>query len=197
MEQSIQFRKNRSQLIWIALICAAPIVAAYCAFYFWRPTTQLNRGELLTPYALDWKAAQIVRPNVQGSVPLRGKWVMLYASDAQCDANCERALYYSRQVRTAQAKEMDRVTRVWLISGAAQPNARLLQAHPDLVVLRDTQLAQTLASLPVKSRAQSFEAQPLYLVDPRERVFMRYTNALKPEDVMKDLGRILKYSQLG
>lgn len=188
-------RNNRSQLIWIALICAAPIVAAYCAFYFWRPTTQLNRGELLAPHTLDWKTAQVVRPNIEGTVPLRGKWVMLYASDAQCDASCERALYYSRQVRTAQAKEMDRVTRVWLISGTAQPDTRILQAHPDLVVLRDTQLIQALANLPATHRFPA--AQPLYLVDPRERVFMRYTSALKPEDVMKDLGRILKYSQLG
>ena len=39
---------------------------------------------------------------------------------------CETKLYFMRQVRRAQGKDMDRVERLWLLTDAAQPRAELL-----------------------------------------------------------------------
>ena len=53
-----------------------------------------------------------------------------------CDAGCERRLYATRQARTMQGKEQERIVRLFLQEGDAAPSAALLAQHPGLVVVR-------------------------------------------------------------
>ena len=112
-------RSARSTLVLLALVCTLPVVASYVAYYFWRPSDQVNYGELipLTP---------MPAPVVSKVPEVRGRWTLVYASDGACDAACEQALYYMRQVRTAQGEHMDRVERLWLRTGDQPPREGLL-----------------------------------------------------------------------
>ena len=163
----------RNKLFWVALVCAAPIVLGTAAYLLgWSPGTPSNYGELLEP-----------RP-VSGFEPLRGKWVLVTFDAAACDAYCEKKLYFMRQVRRAQGKDMDRVERLWVAdrwqrspapSSCPGSKARALPHW-----LRK--------SFPGKA------ADHIYLVDPMGNLMLRFPRDPDPSKMIKDLQRLLKYS---
>ena len=115
--------RGRRTLLLLALVALAPVVASYVAFYWLAPTKRVNYGELLAP-----ALAPPVSGIALGGAPfvlteLRGRWVLLIAGGADCAAACEQALYATRQARTIQGREQDRVVRAWLqpTGGAAPP----------------------------------------------------------------------------
>jgi hypothetical protein len=164
----------RNKLLWIALVCAAPVVLGTLAYLLgWSPGAPANYGELIAP-----------RP-----VPLdelRGKWVLVTFDAAACDAHCERKLYIMRQVRRAQGKDMDRIERLWVVSDAGKPRADVLAASEGTRIARN----------------QNFDfpgstADHIYVVDPLGNLMMRFPRDPDPSRVIKDLQRLLKYSGAG
>jgi hypothetical protein len=97
-------------------------------------------------------------------------------------------LYATRQARTMQGKERDRVVRVWLVVGDAAPSATLLAQHPGLVVARVP--ATALARLPGG-------ASPVYLVDPLGNLVLSYPDDPDIRGIAGDLTRLLKASRIG
>jgi hypothetical protein len=162
----------RNRLLWVALICAAPIVLGTAAYWFgWSPGGASNYGELLPP-----------RP-VAGFEPLRGKWVLVAFDAAACDAYCEKKLYFMRQVRRAQGKDMDRVARLWSITDGGKPRAELLAA------IEGTRIeGREPAAFPGNA------LDHIYLVDPMGNLMMRFPRDPDPSKMIKDLQRLLKYS---
>jgi hypothetical protein len=167
----------RRTLVLLALVCIAPIVAGYAAFYFWKPERRTNYGELIKP--APWKPEGLSSADI---APLRGRWVMAFAAPAQCDTNCRDNLWIMRQVRTAQGKEMDRVERVWLVTDGGRPDPALLAEHPGLRV--------------VEPRVPALEPGRIQLVDPLGNLMMRYPAEPEPKRMLKDFERILKYSRI-
>jgi hypothetical protein len=164
----------RNKLFLIGLVCAAPLVVGTLAFVFgWSTGSTSNYGELVSP----------PRP-VAGMDALRGKWVLVAFDAAACDAYCERKLYFMRQVRRAQGKEMERVERLWALTDAAQPRAELLAAFEGTRI-------QGLKPFEADAR------EHVYLVDPLGNLMMRFPREPDPSKVIKDLQRLLKYSRLG
>ena len=162
------------KLVWVALICAAPIVLGTAAYFFgWGTGAGGNYGELIPPRPL----------GAQALAPLRGKWVLVAFDTAACDAYCERKLYLMRQVRRAQGKEMERVERMWGLMDAGKPRPELL---PGIEGTWVTQLSP-----------QEFPGDPrdyLYLVDPLGNLMLRFPRDPDPSKMIKDLQRLLKYS---
>jgi len=161
-----------NKLFWVAAICAAPIVLGTAAYRLgWSPGGASNYGELLEPKA------------VAGFEPLRGRWVLVTFDAAACDAYCEKKLYFLRQVRRAQGKDMDRVERLWVVTDGAKPRTDLLPG------IQGTRIA-TFSS-------DAFPGQPadhIYLVDPMGNLMMRFPRDPDPSKMIKDLQRLLKYS---
>ena len=135
----------------------------------WSPGALSNYGELLDP-----------KP-VSGFESLRGKWVLVTFDAAACDAYCERKLYFMRQVRRAQGKDMDRVERLWVLTDGAKPRAELLAA------IEGTRM-QNLKPFDARS------ADHIYLVDPMGNLMLRFPRDPDPSKMIKDLQRLLKYS---
>ena len=165
----------RNQLFWIAVVCAAPLVLGTAAYVLdLRPGSESNYGELITP-----------RP-IAGVEALRGRWVLVMFDSPACDAPCERKLYFLRQVRRAQGKEMERVERLWVLTDEAKPRADILPG------IEGTRIAQ----LP----PDGFPGWPrdhIYLVDPLGNLMLRFPRDPDPARMVKDLGRLLKYSGFG
>jgi cytochrome oxidase Cu insertion factor (SCO1/SenC/PrrC family) len=168
----------RNKLLLVAAVCIAPFVLGTAAFLFgWTPGGQANYGELIPPRPL--AAAPIAS--------LKGKWVMVAFDAAGCDAYCEKKLYFMRQVRRAQGKEMDRVERLWVLTDAGKPRAELLAA------IEGTHLASS-------AELKGFDvnaADHLYLVDPQGNLMMRFPRDPDPTRMIKDLQRLLKYVRAG
>lgn len=178
---------GKKTILLIALVTIAPVVASYAAYYWFPREKYANYGELLTT-----RPAPEVRGS-KGTAPftlkdVAGKWVLLVAAPAACDAACAQALYATRQARTIQNRDAERVVRVWLASGGEAPDPALLAQHPDLVVVRTGEPA--LADWPAGS-------QRIYLVDPLGNQVLAYPRDPDVKAMAKDLTRLLKASRIG
>ena len=184
--------RGRRTLLLLALVALAPIVASYVAFYWFVPTKRLNYGELLAP-ALAPPVAGIAQDGAPFALTeLRGKWVLLIVSGPDCAAACEKALYATRQARTIQGREQDRVARVWLRPiGSAAPAPALLAAQPALVSAPVD--AAALAQLPLLVP----DGVTILLIDPRGTLVLRYGADPDIKRLANDLGRLLRTSQIG
>ena len=175
--------------LWLVLaVCAAPMIASYAAFYFWRPAGNVNYGELLEPRALAARPLASIDGAPFLMSDLKGKWVLLTAGPAACDEACRRQLVYTRQVRLAQGRDVGRIERVWLLTDAASPDLALAAEHPGLRIVRDGEVA---AQLPALRSASNH----VYVVDPLGHLMMRFPENPDPQRMLKDLSRLLRHSK--
>ena len=182
---------GRRTLLLIVAIGLAPIVASYAAYYWFTPSARVNYGELLETMP----APVIVGTNSDGKAfaltDLRGKWLLLIATRRGCSDDCARALYATRQARTIQGREQDRVVRLLLQPLAAStPPQELAAADPGLVVVSIDPHA--LEQLPLGDSAAG-----ILLLDPRGNLVLRYGPDPDIRRLANDLQRVLKASQIG
>lgn len=197
----VDVRRGRRTLLLLAFVCLLPVAASYTMFYLWPPQERVNHGELIAPVALP--ASALAGAAGQPALPrseIEGRWTLLVAGPAACDDACERALYVSRQARLAQAKEMDRVARLRVLTDdGAVSNAAIAadEAHEGVRLARAD--AAWLATLQGAGLVEG--GSGLFLVDPLGNLMMRYGEAsdatAHARGVTKDLQRLLKYSALG
>ena len=181
-------RRGRHAIAWIAAVALAPIIASYAVYYFFPRTPTANYGTLLPTAPI---------PGIEGTRPdgspfrlddLRGRWVLVAQGSGDCDAGCERRLYATRQARTMQGKEQERVARVFLRTGGTDLPEALVAQHPGLIVARTT--ADVAAKFPGGPGA-------LYLVDPLGNLVLRYPDDPDIKKMAGDLTRLLKASRIG
>lgn len=171
----------------IAAVCIAPVAMSYAVYYLFPRERQVNYGTLLATAPappLDGYRADGMPFRLE---ELRGKWVLLTAGGSSCDAACERSLYATRQARTMQGKDQDRIVRTLLLAGEAPPSTEVQARHPGLVVVRD----------PAGAAAYVGAAGATYLIDPLGNLVLRYPEDPDIKGVAKDLGRLLKASRIG
>lgn len=194
-------RRARRTLLLLALLCLLPVLASYLMFYVWPPQGRVNHGVLLEPALLpDSRLAGAGGQPALSRASLQGRWTLLFAAASGCDSACVRAIYVSRQARIAQAGEMERVARVWLLTDAGDPAAEQLPGLSSVDALHIARAdAGWMAALPPP--ADGSLAGAIYLVDPLGKVMMRFEDRLDTtvaaRALTKDLQRLLKYSALG
>lgn len=167
-----------------------PLAAALVAYFFFPPAGRTNYGELIEAKPMPGVAVARLdgRPFSLGE--LKGKWVMLQVDAATCDAACQAKLFNMRQVRLAQGQNMDRVERVWLLLDAGHPSPELARLYAGAVIARAApELLGTLPAADVRNH--------IYLIDPRGNLMLRFPENADPNRMIKDLGRLLKYSSVG
>jgi hypothetical protein len=131
---------------------------------------------------------------------LRGKWTIAYVGDGACDERCRQALYLSRQSRIALNKDIDRVQRVFLATGACCDRAFLAAEHPDLTLVTlgdDPGSQELLASIPVLDGVPVERAGRLYLIDPLGNLVLSYSSAAPDKALLTDVRKLLRLSHIG
>lgn len=184
--------RGRRTLVVLAIVCTAPVVASYAAYYWIKPGGRINYGELLEANP----APEVVGVAVDGAPfrlsAYRGKWVLLSADDGACGDACRRKLYATRQARTIQGREQERVVRVWLQrSDAPTPGSDLLSQHPGLVAARVD---------PARWPALQDEGdagRSIFMIDPLGNLILRYPADPDIKRLAKDLERLLRVSRIG
>ncbi|MEO5765052.1 MAG: hypothetical protein ABIR52_07055 [Casimicrobiaceae bacterium] len=181
-------RKTRRTLLVILAVGLAPVIASYAFYYFAPRDAGANYGELLPTRPVPDVAGTTVDGTPFRLADLRGRWVMLAAAPGACGADCARKLYATRQGRTMQGREQERVVRVWLVTDAVVPTAALLAEQPGLVVVRVD---------PATATALTGGGARITLIDPLGNQVLAWPADPDIKGLARDLGRVLKASQIG
>ena len=186
-------KSARLKLLLIGLLFALPFLLAWAAYWFhWTPGRSGNYGELLPPRQVPGGGLVGLDGKPFSLASLRGKWVMLQFDAGACDPYCERKLYFMRQLRVAQGKDRDRVERVWVLTDGGLPRPALKAAIAGTHVVRASN-GSLAASFPRGRRTEDH----IYLIDPLGNLMLRFPRDPDPSKMLKDLQRLLKYSQIG
>lgn len=189
--------RSRRRLVLLATIFFGPMIAAWLFIRFasgYVDVAPVSYGELVTPVIT---LEQFQLPVADASlIDLQGIWTLVYPVRGDCDSGCAQRLQQTRQVRTALAKEMQRLQRVVLWqTDDIQAELPLDDPgrHPSLLEFRGpaAQLAPLWDQLPANPE------QALWLVDPMGNVMMRYPLDFEGKKLLKELGFLLKHSVLG
>lgn len=175
-------RRGRVKLALLAAFFALPVAAGWIAWWLeLAPGAAANYGTLITPRPLA----------LAPLAALKGRWVLVQFDGGACGAWCERKLYFMRQVRRAQGKDMQRVERLWFVTDAVEPRAELRAATEGTVIV--PRGAQFAAAFP----AERSVADHIYLVDPLGNLMLRYPPDPDPSRMIQDLQRLLRVSGFG
>jgi hypothetical protein len=195
--------RGRWLMIAVLLICAAPVVASYFAYYVLRLDSRTNYSELIVPprplpasLPLAGLSGEVVAP-----VSLRGQWLVVVVAGGACDSRCERHLWLQRQLHEALGAEKDRVDKLWLVDDSSAPRRETLAAiaatsdghgiFAPTTVLRTERAALGQWLAPAAGRALE---DHLYLVDPRGDWMMRVPVDPDPARLRRDIDKLLRAS---
>lgn len=180
-------RRARRTIVLLAAIAIAPVAASYAVYYLFPRDVQVNHGTLLPTAPAP--AIEGVRADGQPFrlADAKGQWLLLVNAGERCSEDCERMLYATRQARTMQGREQDRVARALLVAGPG--------ALPD-----EPAGSSALATVRVDpAAARSLPGGPpaILVVDPLGNLVLRYPADADVKGIAKDLTRLLKASRIG
>ena len=180
--------KGRRTLLLLAAVAIAPVVASYSAYYLFPREQRTNYGELLATAPAPPLAGTRMDGKPFALTQTRGKWALIVGGPGACDATCAQSLHATRQARTIQGREMERVQRVWLVTDDAAPDPALLAQHPDLLVARVS--PEALAGLPAGP-------ERIYVIDPLGNLVLAFPADPDIKRAAKDVERLLRASRIG
>ncbi len=196
-------RRGRRQLLLLAALFFVPLAIAFWMYYGpsgWRPSGDASKGDLIDP-ARPLAAMALTTTDGTQTQPdfLRGKWSLVYVGDGLCDDRCRKALYLTRQSRIALNKDMDRVQRVFLVTGRCCDRGFLAEEHPDLVVARvdDDAAAALLEPFPTYGGVPLADAGRIFIVDPLGNLLMSYAATAPDKALLTDMKKLLRLSHIG
>lgn len=178
-------------VLLLFLLFALPLFIAAWLYYGGsiRPAGQTNHGIILEPIA-----------NLRDAVPNSAAvgwsdahWLLIYANDDRCGADCRRSLYTMRQIRLMLGKDMHRLRRVFLHGDAPPDRVLIEEQHQGLNTLKDNGLSALLAA----RRPQGVAAGGYFLVDPLGNLVMYFPPDIVPGDMADDIEHLLDLSRIG
>lgn len=139
-------------------------------------------------------------PEVLQEGPMFGKWTYaVFQAGGQCNAECEKKLYYTRQIRTSVNKDMKRVQRYFITDAplSAELKTKLAREHDDLKIIQLNAQAWNAWMEPLTVNGSLALDQRYFLVDPLGNLMMYYDIEVDPRAVLMDLQKLLKASRIG
>ena len=182
-------KKTRRMFLLLGAISLAPVVGSLLLYYFWKPQTFTNYGELIAVVPL----AGLTIPARDGKPfrldDMRGNWLFLMADSGNCDDYCQSKLYVMRQIRLTQGKDQERIERVWLIADGVQPPLGIeVEYQGTRTILLATD--DFLARLPASDSPRDH----IYVIDPFGNLMMRFPRNVDPQRMKNDINKLMKIS---
>lgn len=174
----------------IGVLLLSPVVISYTLFFTgYRPGSSMNYGELIDMQKLSGSGVK-QRENVILRVKdLHGKWVMLTIDSGKCDQDCQQKLYFMRQIRTMQNKDMHRIERLWLVDDNVPVEDRLWEEYKGTLIV-NAQDSELLDQIPTRE----IQRNHIYLIDPYGNLMMRFPEQPEPRKMSDDIKRLLQVS---
>jgi hypothetical protein len=189
-------KQGRLRMLLVLAVCAAPVIASYLTYFFIRPDTRSNYGQLVLPTRSLPEDLALTRLDgtAVAARSLRGQWLLVAVGPATCDAACDQRLFAQRQFREMLGRERERVDKVWLITDKAPLSPALaaaIAAKPEVTALRVDPQALGRWLAPAAGQALP---DHLYIVDPMGEWMMRLPSQPDPGKTKRDLERLLRAS---
>ncbi|MCW5618857.1 MAG: hypothetical protein KIS65_06575 [Nitrosomonas sp.] len=191
MSKEIIKKSNRRKFILILVLLFSPVVISYTLFFMdYRPGS-VNYGDLVEIKKLSGSGVTQDSNIILRMRDLHGKWVMLTVDSGNCDEACQKKLYYMRQVRTMQNKEMNRIERLWLIDDNVKADSELFKNYEGTFFVNALD-SELLDQIPTRE----IQRKHIYLIDPMGNLMMRFPENLEPRKMSDDIKRLLHVSQM-
>lgn len=187
----------RLALVIIASMFMLPLAVAwlmYSGIIDYSPVETRNLGSLVQPpVPVSLESLVVTGEETLPLEDLREHWVVLYALPDPCRQDCLEDAAALRQVHRAAGRNQSRI-RIVLLGKSATPS--LLDIYPSfhLAVEAGAQLTGELNTVARTNNAPV--AGSLYLIDPLGNIMMFYAAGFDPNDLKKDLKRLLTWSKL-
>lgn len=170
------------------------VVLMRSSWWQYQPAGLQNHGHLVQPP---------VHLVVGENQAIERKWVILYVLDEACEQACVDQLTSLRQIHRAAGKNREQLAVVLLSNTGAEssPTSRLEAIYSEFVWITDHDGAAgiTLGAINKKVALESGQSNTVhtYILDPMRNVILAYGADADPNDIHKDLQRLLKWSDKG
>ncbi len=195
-----QLTRNRFIILAVFAMSVIPFIIAW--FLFQNPKwldTGTNQGKLIIPpistELKDWQGVDDF--SVKHINELTGRWVMVnLVPGKECLKECQEAIHKTKQMRLMLNKDLTRIRRIVVFLSDIDLK------DVELIWRRDTRLlrarpSQDLLKKLHKIRKNNIPEGTLMIKDPLGNLMMEYESGFNPYDVLKDLKKLLKISQIG
>jgi hypothetical protein len=178
-------RRGRWQLLLILAVVVGPMLLATAMYQwrFWVPQERVYHGELI---GNGQSRADLGLPHVDEK-----RWQLLVTTAGPCAEDCQQLVYLARQIQIGLNRDALRASHALASGQALTPDylQRLEREYPQLARydLETGRYATTVNDSGPK----------LWIVDPLGNLVLRYDAKANGRDVLKDLQRLLKLSQIG
>ncbi len=183
-----QSKPKRSLMVLFAAFILPVVLAKLALEQNWFEQGATNKGELLQP-------VETLTPLLADQAP---KWRVMYVMPAQCNTECENAIYAIQQVWMALGKETDRAQPAVFISANSDARARQILHEFEHVNAINLNAQQSAALLDNQVN------QHIFLVDTQGNAMLRYPvfslrqdAVMASRDILSDLRKLLKLSRIG
>ncbi len=197
---SDQHKKNKRTIIIIFAMSIVPFVIAWVLSNntSWMGAST-NNGILITPPVTTEKSEFIGYDDfaIENMKELIGHWVLVNViPNNDCDSVCQQAIHKTKQLRLMMNKDLTRIRRVVLIIPEINVDLAKQWWKDDARLLRSKPSKSLVDKLNNITKANIDEGM-LFLIDPLGNIMMQYESGFDPYKVKKDLGKLLRISQIG
>jgi hypothetical protein len=193
----------RVALVVIAALFILPLVLAwlmYTGVIDYHPASTRNFGQLVQPpRPVSWDGVYADGPtDISPATEFSEHWLVLHAVPRNCSDTCLRDIAALRQVHLASGRQQSRI-RLALLHDMGASESRGLQEIYELFVLLespDGSLWRTLQAVADRVQPSGPTRGSTFLIDPLGNIMMFYPAGFDPNDLKKDLKRLLTWSKL-
>ena len=188
-------RPRRYTTLWVLIGLFSLPYALAVLFWFTddlRESLPLaNNGTLISPLRPLPDTALATRDPQRRFEPaaLRGQWLLLYVNTDGCDRDCERTLYYLRQVRLAMGKQRFDIERAAVLPAATDERifGELSRHQPAMYVIESPLAGELIRAL----GPGPDQGGRLYVVDRDGRAALYHDEVTDPKSLLEDLKRLI------
>ena len=201
----------RLTLLIISSLFLLPLVLAWLMWsgvVKFDPASTRNKGSLVNPtLPANWADLLLVATegtagleNNSASSVLQGRWVILYQVPLACGPDCQEKSSSLRQIHLAAGRHQSRVGLALLVpDGNNDETIRLLESiYSRFILITDPSgaLGASLSVIQARDTNPATKMSDRYLIDPLGNIMMHYAADSDPNDIHKDLKRLLTWSKL-
>lgn len=189
----------RVKLLALVAVFLSPFIGGWLALYVFelRPASG-NYGSLVQPVRkIDWP--ELTRVGGQRSEDGFGaRWRFVLFADDACGEQCRNDLYYLRQIRILLGRDTARMQNILILGRPLDDGLReFLRDYPDLAVVEAFRRPQFYAQFAIEGQAAVGDSPKVYVVDPDDNLMMHYPPKFDHNQVLDDIKRLMKLSQIG
>lgn len=195
-----QIRTNKFKLLGIFAVALVPVALAFVMYFggFALPSNKTNKGDLIWP-PVEASVLGSGSGTLEALVSSKPNWYLMLSGAGVCDERCEELAHTIRQVNVSMGREMERVSRVILSETMMSDPVMLREKFPELMFAKagSEQLTKFESIVSDQGAVVESGVWSVWLVDPLGNILIHYGSAHDGYDMIDDLKKLLKLSNIG